>query len=337
MKKLVTTFALLAACAGSAFASNPVRISQVYAGGGTGFGGGVGATYAYDYVELFNHSNVPVVINGWTLQYGAGTSLDDLGTCPTCLTILSGVIQPCSYYLVQLANGSTQPFPQNPLPVPADASGTTDLDPLGGKIALRASLQTGPCGGHFGPPIVDLVGWGTANCSEGSPIGRLVDNLTSDPGIVAAVRNGGGDIDTDQNSLDFTIVRNPVPHDSQSPPNPACVTEFSCQISGWSPDPVCPGGQLTVFGSQFPAGAQITVVNLGTGNPYPLAMIFQSANEIVGVVPTNTPAGNYGILVNPGNCNSGPAPPNPFLTIGSPNCPTPAPQKSWGFVKSIYR
>ena len=64
---------------------------------------------------------------------------------------------------------------------------------------------------------IDFVGYGTANCSETSPTGVL-SNTT------AALRNGDGAVDTNNNSADFTIgAPNPrAAHDS----SPKVVTTF---------------------------------------------------------------------------------------------------------------
>jgi hypothetical protein len=211
MKKLVTTLVLLVACAGTAFASNPVRISQVYGGGGN-----TGATYTFDYVELYNNSGGPVDISGWSLQYGSATGTADLGTCVNCLTVFpaGSVIPACGYWLVQLASSTTTP--NSPLPVPADLvvpnATANNLSATNGKIALRNSSVTGPCSS----PVVDLVGWGTANCFETTATAAL-SNSSMD------VRNGAGTVDTDNNSADFTVVSNAVPRNSHSPVNQVCA------------------------------------------------------------------------------------------------------------------
>src|SRR4029079_16187803 len=43
--------------------ANNVVISQVYGGGGNS-----GSTLKNDYIELINHSNAPVNLNGWSVQ-----------------------------------------------------------------------------------------------------------------------------------------------------------------------------------------------------------------------------------------------------------------------------
>jgi len=82
-----------------------------------------------------------------------------------------------------------------------------------GKIALRSTSATGPCSN----PNVDLVGWGpAATCFETAPT-PVLSNSSMD------VRNGGGTVDNDNNSTDFTVVPNAVPHNSHSPQNTQCL------------------------------------------------------------------------------------------------------------------
>jgi hypothetical protein len=69
------------------------------------------------------------------------------------------------------------------------------------------------CGSETG--LVDKVAFGTSNCPEGTAAGILNN-------AAAAVRNSGGDADTDDNSVDFTVVANPVPRNSSSF-NPNCL------------------------------------------------------------------------------------------------------------------
>jgi hypothetical protein len=209
MKKLVTTFALLAICSASAFAANQVRVSQVYGGGGSGT-----AAYFDDYVELFNSGGTPVNLSGWTIEYGSatgnwGSSALNIFTFPAGATIA-----PCSYVLVGLSNGGGGA----PLPVTPDYTGTNTLSGTSGKIALF-STGTGnanvACGAEAGP-IVDKVAYGTANCAEGT----AVPALTS---LSAAIRKQGGLTDTDNNSADFTVETSFAPHNSHSPANTQCL------------------------------------------------------------------------------------------------------------------
>src|SRR6478752_766280 len=72
--------------------TSSIVISQIYGGGGNS-----GATLRNDFIELFNRGNQSVPITGWSVQYpsASGTSWDR--------TVLSGVMQPGQYFLIQEA------------------------------------------------------------------------------------------------------------------------------------------------------------------------------------------------------------------------------------------
>lgn len=213
MKKIATTFALLALCATSAFAANPVRISQVYGGGGGSTG-----TYLHDYVELFNSSGVAVAIGGWSIQYGSATGTSFGSTSGNIAVLPAGAtIAPCSYYLVQVGGAGSAGAA---LPVPADFvnAGGPSMSATTGKVALiNNSTGANVCAGNtVGGIYVDVVGYGTGNCFE----------TAAAPGTTstqANVRGGDGMLDTDVNSTNFALVTNPVPRNSASPANTACL------------------------------------------------------------------------------------------------------------------
>src|SRR5205085_6404000 len=92
----------------------------------------------------------------------------------------------------------------------SDASGSIAIGAANGKVALINS-ETALSGNCPSLPVVDLVGYGTANCFETTVVPAL-SNTT------AAVRKNNGCIDTDNNSNDFLIV-GPIPRNSQSPAN----------------------------------------------------------------------------------------------------------------------
>ncbi|MGB9377387.1 MAG: lamin tail domain-containing protein, partial [Mycobacteriales bacterium] len=66
-----------------------VVISQVYGGGGN-----TGATFANDFIELFNRSNSSVDISGWAVQYGSAT-----GTTWAGPTLAAATLAPGQYFL----------------------------------------------------------------------------------------------------------------------------------------------------------------------------------------------------------------------------------------------
>jgi hypothetical protein len=211
-KTAIALLVLTLLAAQTAFASNVIRISQVYGGGGN-----TGATYSNDYVELFNSSNAAVSIGGWSLQYGSATGTVNLGACTNCLTVLptGSVIGPCGYFLIQLAAGTVLGAPPLPTPdyAPSPNSTVNNLSASAGKIGLKADGLTTPCVPQAA--FQDLVGYGTTNCAEGTAAGGL-SNTT------AVFRNSGGLADTDVNSADCTVAL-PAPRNSASPPNSACV------------------------------------------------------------------------------------------------------------------
>ncbi|MGB4801183.1 MAG: ExeM/NucH family extracellular endonuclease [Anaerolineae bacterium] len=178
--------------------ANDLRVSQVYGGGGN-----AGATYTNDFIELFNAGAGSINLSGWSVQYASAT-----GTSWQ-VTNLSGSLAPGHYYLIQEAQGAGG---TTPLPTP-DATGTIAMSGSTGKVALVNSTTalTGAC--PTGASIIDFVGYGpTANCYEGAGPTAVLSNTT------AALRNGNGCTDTDNNSADFT-VGGPTPRNTASPIN----------------------------------------------------------------------------------------------------------------------
>ena len=180
-----------------------VKISQVYGGGGNS-----GSTYLNDFVEIYNQGPTPVDVSFWSVQYNsAGATTGLWQTTNLCGQGLTCILQPGHYYLVQEAQGAAG---TTPLPI-ADATGVIGLSGTNGKVALVADTValngTCPTGGS----LVDLVGYGSGNCVEGSAT-RPLSSTT------AAVRKSNGCVDTDNNSADFVTV-GPIPRNSASPVN----------------------------------------------------------------------------------------------------------------------
>jgi len=182
--RLTVLAALMASLSVPALAApGDVVISQVYGGGGNN-----GATHQNDFIELFNRTNAAVDLSTWSVQYTSSS-----GTT-WAQTRLTGTIQPGQYYLVQEAAGagSGAALPQ------ADATGTLSMSATTGKVAL-VSNQTLLSGASPTANVQDFVGFGGANFSETSPT-PVLSNST------AAIRNGGGCTDTNNNAADFTVT-----------------------------------------------------------------------------------------------------------------------------------
>ncbi len=191
------------AAAPAATSSSTVVVGELYAGGGN-----TGATYANDYVELFNRAATTVDVTGWTLQYASSASTTWEATP------LTGTLAPGGHYLVALTSGGAVGAA---LPA-ADATGTTNLAASGGKVALVAAATSLTCGATAGScaavaSIRDFVGYGTASDFEGAaaaPAGSSTNALA---------RAGGGCIDTNDNSADFATAA-PAPKNATAAPAP---------------------------------------------------------------------------------------------------------------------
>jgi uncharacterized protein len=204
MRVLLTTIAAALVLAAPASAASPdIVISQVYGGGGN-----AGAQYRNDFIELYNRGTTDVTVTGWSVQYAAS------GGTTYQRTPLTGRIHPGRYYLVQEAAGANTAA--TPLPTP-NAEGTIAMAAGAGKVALVTNNTTLTCGadcdGAAALGVKDFVGYGAANDSEGLPTQGL-SNTTS------AQRLDGGNVDTDNNLLDFMVG---APNPRNTPP-PASIT-----------------------------------------------------------------------------------------------------------------
>jgi hypothetical protein len=194
---------------GSCSTSNaPVVISRVYGGGGNAASG-----FNADFAEIFNRSNLPVDLTGWSFQSARVT---DAGF-DSRIVNLTGVINPGEYRLIITNAVSTT----------GASTGTPDFVPTltfgmessSGRVALVRS--TNLIGTDFNrSDIVDTVGYGT-NCPtfEGvAPVPNLSD-------VLVAVRKDNGCRDTNQNALDFDVIlATTAPRNSASPANPCNLT-----------------------------------------------------------------------------------------------------------------
>ncbi len=182
-----------------------VVISQVYGGGGNS-----GAAYTNDFVELFNPTTLPVDLAGWTVQYASAAG--DF----TQFQPLGGVIAPNEYYLIALAsNGAIGAA----LPT-ANIAGSLNLSGSNGKVALASNGDF--LTGCSDPDVIDLVGYGgTASCWEGT-------TFAPTPGSNAKALLRNGNIDTDQNGSDFSVV-------TPNPRRTAPITEIGPSVVSTDP------------------------------------------------------------------------------------------------------
>ncbi len=206
---------LPAAAARPALAASPdVVISEVYGGGGNS-----GAVFTNDFVELFNRGAAPASIAGWSVQYASST-----GTSWSRTNLTPVTLQPGQRYLVQHAQGAGG---TTPLPTP-DAIGTIAMAGGAGKVALVSSQATIASGTSCptDASIVDLVGYGAANCSETAPTAATA-NATSASRTDPCV-------DTDDNSADFTVGA-PTPQNSAATPAPCSDEDLPPAVASSTP------------------------------------------------------------------------------------------------------
>ena len=237
---IVTLLAVLFAAPAARGSSPDLVISQVYAGGGNS-----GATYASDYVELFNRGSSTVDLSGWSVQYAtaAGTTWSP--------TPLVGTLAPGRHYLVQFASGGSAGLA---LTSP-DATDTTNLSAAGGKVALVHAAAALTCGTSAGncsavSAVHDLLGYGTATDYE-SDAAPALTNTT------ALTRAGAGCSDTDANASDFTA-------ESPAPRNTAAAATTCTGGSGGASSSSQSAGIVVNVQSSISLSLERTAVSFGT-------------------------------------------------------------------------
>ncbi len=299
-------------------------ISQVYGGGGNS-----GATLTNDYVEIFNRGAAPVSLGGKSVQYASATGTGNFGSSASQLTVLPVVtLSPGQYFLVQEAGGTTG----SPLPA-ADAVGTINMSATAGKVALvnsTASLgcngSSTPCSGSQLALIIDLVGFGGANFSEGTPAPVISATL-------AALRAGSGCTDTDNNGSDFT-AQLPAPRNTSTPTH-SCDTSLptSPTASGVAnPSSVLAGNStlltVTVTPGTNPASTGISVsanlTAIGGSSSQTFANAGGNTFTFTATVNPGTPAGPVTLPVTVTDAESRSGTASIALTISSsaPTNPT---------------
>ena len=162
-----------------------VVISQVYGGGGNS-----GATLKQDFIELFNNGSAAAGVGGWAVQYASATGASWQATGIPADTVL----QPGQYLLIRGAAGAG-----GTVDVVGDVVGTLALNGSTGKVALTNTAAPLSGAAPAAASLVDSVSFGpTATPIEGTPTAALSNTS-------AALRNGAGCTDTNDNSADFSI------------------------------------------------------------------------------------------------------------------------------------
>lgn len=187
--------------------TSPVVINEAYLSGGSS-----GAAFKNKFVELYNSSDAPVSLAGWSLQYRAGTAT----AAPTGITPLTGSIPAKGYFLVQGAsNSASSAAPALPTP-DVQASGTLNPSGTTGTLVLAkqgTAVSPLPAGSvTANAAIADLLGYGTSNTFETAPATAPASN--SD--VKSLNRTNG--VDTDSNAADFRLGTSITPTASGGAP-----------------------------------------------------------------------------------------------------------------------
>jgi len=165
-------------------------ISQIYGGGNNS-----GATFQNDFVEMFNRGTTTINfgVTPYSVQYASSSGTFSGGNT---INLNSGNLVPGQYYLVKLAGGTT-----NGVALPTEDASNSSINMANdnGKVALvvgtTVATTTGGC--PTGVTVADLIGYGSANCSETAATAAL-------SATKSALRKTDGCTDTDNNLSDFT-------------------------------------------------------------------------------------------------------------------------------------
>ena len=198
--------------------ANHLVIAEIYGGGGDH-----GSYWTNDYVVLYNPTNTPIDLAGWSIQYAKfnGSVWE--------VTNLNGSISANGYYSIQEGGGV---WGVAPLPFTPNAFGNTEIDKNKGKLALLTTQIPLTISNPFGnPDVVDFIGYGQGtDAYEGSgPAQQL--GLTSslrrkdNTGNNTYGTNGNG-WDTNDNAGDSYVETDLV----TNPPLPVELSQFSAII-----------------------------------------------------------------------------------------------------------
>ncbi len=245
----------------AAAGTSPVTINEVYLSGGS-----AGAAYKNKFVELYNSSDAPVALDGWSIQYRSATA----AAAPTTTVPLAGTVPAKGYYL--LKGGSNGTAGQD---LPGAEATATGFNPAGagGTIVLaKQSTALNPLAtGSVVEPanVADLLGYGTSNTFETQAATAPSGNTD----VKSMNRSGGAD--SNSNAADFTL---------NAAITPKAVNGEAAPVD---PGPVAPAAPKTIAEIQ------------GTGTASPLTgSAVTTRGKVTAAFPTGGFAGFY--LQTPG-------------------------------------
>ncbi|PTT68400.1 lamin tail domain-containing protein, partial [Arthrobacter sp. HMWF013] len=242
----------------AAAGTSPVVINEAYLSGGS-----TGAAFKSKFVELYNGSDSPVSLAGWSLQYRSAG-----GTTAPAVAPLAGSIPAKGYYLVQGSSNGT-----NGADLPAADTVATNLNFQGqnGTIVLakQATAVTLATGSVIEPAgVADLLGYGTSNTFETAAAAGTTSNTD-----VRSLNRAGG-VDSNSNTADFALSPSITPQTAggsvEPDPDPTPVGRTIAEIQGTGTASPLAGTSVTTRGkvtATFPTGgfAGYYIQTPGTG------------------------------------------------------------------------
>ncbi|WP_324644115.1 ExeM/NucH family extracellular endonuclease [Pseudarthrobacter sp. LT1] len=233
----------------AAAGTSPVVINEAYLSGGSS-----GAAYRNKFVELYNTSDAPVSLEGWSVQYRSGTGT----AAPSGVAALSGSIPAKGYYLVQGGSNGTNGAD---LPTPDLVAGALNFAGASGTIVLAkqptaVALPTGSVVETAG--VADLLGYGASNTFETQAAAAPAGNTD-----VKSLNRAAG-ADSNNNTADFTLLGaiTPTPAGGTAPapdptPSPDPISRTIAEIQGTGTESPLAGATVTTKGkvtAAFPTG-----------------------------------------------------------------------------------
>ena len=234
---------VLAAVPAYAALPSHVIINEAYLKGGS-----ANAPFKNKFIELYNPTDAPQSLDGWSIQYRPAA-----GSGPASWTTpLSGTIAPAGYFLIAYPGNADNGVD---LPTP-DLTGTGNPSGTTGTIYLADTTTaiTPPTGNAAGAPnVVDLLGYGTSNTFEAAV--APVTGANTVPNALART----GFVDTDNNAADFTTVTSVTPQGSGGGvgPEPEPTTATIGEIQGTGAASPLVGKSVTTRGvvtAAYPTG-----------------------------------------------------------------------------------
>ena len=184
-----------------------VVINEVYGGGGSTSTNNTAALYSTDYVELYNNGTAAVDLAGLNVKYGSATGtfpVAGTGSNSNIAVLPSFLLAPGEFYLI--SGASSAGYVGTPL-TGIDYQAAFSAASGAGKLGLFAA---------DGTTALDIVAYGSsANGGETASTPTLSITL-------AAYRTVDG-LDTNNNSLDFTVGSAATPGASNVVPEPASL------------------------------------------------------------------------------------------------------------------